>query len=350
MTGRPTTAGTVHAVVPEGLDDPARPSGGNAYDRRVLDGLRAAGWSVHEHAVPGCWPRPDAAALTALAAVVAAVPDDVVLLVDGLVAAAAAPVLVPQSARVRLVVLVHMPLGTAEHEVLAAAGAVLTTSRWTRCLLLERHGLRPDRVHVAEPGADAAGLARGTRTGGRLLCVAAVTRNKGHDLLATALAGMADLPWRCSLVGSLTRDPAYVARVRRQVERDGLVDRVAFRGPLHGDALAASYAAADLLVLPTRLESYGMVVTEALARGVPVVATTVGGVPEALGTLPDGRRPGLLVPPHDAGALGGALQRWLTDEALRSELREAARTRRACLAGWPATTERVARVLSGVAA
>ena len=300
--------------------------------------------------MPGCWPRPDAAALTALAAVVAAVPDDVVLLVDGLVAAAGAPVLVPQSARVRLVVLVHMPLGTAEHEVLAAAGAVLTTSRWTRGLLLERHGLGPDRVHVAEPGADAAGLARGTRTGGRLLCVAAVTRDKGHDLLAAALAGMADLPWRCSLVGSLTRDPSYVDRVRRQVERDGLVDRVEFRGALHGDALAASYAAADLLVLPTRLESYGMVVTEALARGVPVVATAVGGVPEALGTLPDGRRPGLLVPPHDAGALGGALQRWLTDEALRSELREAARARRACLAGWPATTERVARVLSGVAA
>ena len=167
--------------------------------------------------------------------------------------------------------------------MLAAAGAVLTTSRWTRCLLLERHGLRPDRVHVAEPGADAAGLARGTRTGGRLLCVAAVTRNKGHDLLATALAGMADLPWRCSLVGSLTRDPAYVARVRRQVERDGLVDRVAFRGPLHGDALAASYAAADLLVLPTRLESYGMVVTEALARGVPVVATDRGRRPGGAG-------------------------------------------------------------------
>jgi glycosyltransferase involved in cell wall biosynthesis len=251
---------------------------------------------------------------------------------------------------VRLVVLVHMPLGTAEHDVLTAAGAVLTTSRWTQRLLLEQHGLRPERVHVAEPGVDAADLARASRTGGRLLCVAAVTRPKGHDLLVSALAGLPDLPWRCSLVGSLTRDPAYVARLRRRVERDGLAARVSFVGALHDDRLAAAYASADLLVLPTRVESYGMVVTEALARGLPVLATTVGGVPEALGALPDGRRPGLLVPPQDAAALARDLERWLTDGALRAALRQAARARRAGLVGWPATTEQVARVLSGVAA
>ena len=105
-----------------------------------------------------------------------------------------------------------------------------------------------------------------------------------------------------------------------------------------------------MLVLPTRLESYGMVVTEALARGLPVVATCVGGVPEALGLLPDGRRPGLLVPPGDEVALGLALRRWLTDDALRAKLRAAAQVRRSSLAGWPSTTSRVARVLSEVAA
>ena len=345
-----TAPRTLHAIVPEGLDDPARASGGNAYDRRVLDGLRAAGWSVHEHAVPGSWPRPDTAALEALAAVAAALPAGSLLLVDGLVASAAPDVLVPVAGRVRLVVLVHMPLGDREREVLAAARAVLTTSRWTRCLLLERHRLRPERVHVAEPGVDPAGLAPGTESGGGMLCVAAVTRAKGHDVLLSALAQVPELPWRCTLVGSLAHDPTYVARLRHQVLRDGLLDRVAFGGTLAGDRLDAAYAAADVLVLPTRVESYGMVVTEALARGLPVVATTVGGVPEALGRLPDGRRPGLLVPADDPGSLGVALRLWLSDESLRSRLRRAARDRRALLGGWSATTGQVARVLGEVAA
>ncbi len=345
-----TVPRTLHAVVPDGLDDPALASGGNAYDRRVLDGLRAAGWSVREHAVPGSWPRPDAAALEALAAVVEALPAGSVLLVDGLVASAAPDVLVPVAGRVRLVVLVHMPLGDREREVLAAARAVLTTSRWTRWLLLERHRLRPERVHVAEPGVDPAGLAPGTESGGGMLCVAAVTRAKGHDVLLSALAQVPELPWRCTLVGSLAHDPTYVARLRHQVLRDGLLDRVAFGGTLAGDRLAAAYAAADVLVLPTRVESYGMVVTEARARGLPVVATTVGGVPAALGRLPDGRRPGLLVPADDPGSLGVALRLWLSDESLRSRLRRAARDRRALLAGWSATTGQVARVLGEVAA
>ena len=341
---------TVHAVVPEGLDDPDRPSGGNAYDRRLLDGLRTHGWQVHEHAAPGAWPRPDRAALDGLARVVASVPDDSVLLVDGLIASSAAEVLVRGSSRVRLVVLVHMPLGPEEREVLESARAVLTTSAWTRGWLVEHRGLRAELLHVAEPGVEAAGLAPGTRTGGELLCVAAVTRHKGHEVLLSALATVTDLPWRCTLVGSLAPDPAYVARLREQVARDGLEDLVSFAGPLQGDALAAAYAQADVLVLPTRLESYGMVVTEALARGLPVVATCVGGVPEALGLLPDGRRPGLLVPPGDEVALGRALRRWLTDDTLRAKLRTAAQVRRASLTGWPSTTSRVARVLSEVAA
>ncbi len=101
----------VHVVVPDGIDDPARPSGGNTYDRRVCRGLTSFGWSVHEHAVPGGWPRPDAASFAALAAAVGRIPDDAVVLLDGLVASTAPQVLVAQAQRLRQVVLVHMPLG-----------------------------------------------------------------------------------------------------------------------------------------------------------------------------------------------------------------------------------------------
>ena len=102
---------TVHVVVPDGVDDPARPSGGNTYDGRVCGGLRSLGWSVHEHAVPGSWPRADATSFAALARAVERIPDGAVVLLDGLVASTAPEVLVAEARRLRLVVLVHMPLG-----------------------------------------------------------------------------------------------------------------------------------------------------------------------------------------------------------------------------------------------
>jgi glycosyltransferase involved in cell wall biosynthesis len=340
----------VYVVVPDGIDDPTRASGGNAYDRRICGGLADAGWSVHEHAVRGSWPLPDAAARRALATVVAGVPDGAVVMVDGLIASTVPEVLVPEAARVRLVVLVHMPLGGArERAVLAVAEAVITTSRCTRRRLVDEYALRPERVHVAQPGVDTADLARGTGGGGELLCVAAVTPNKGHDVLLAALATVTDLPWRCVVVGSTERDGDFVERLGRQAQESGIGDRVEFVGSRTGVELDAAYAAADLLVLASRAETYGMVVTEALARGLPVVATDVGGLPEALGHGTDGDRPGLLVPPGDTVAFATALRQWLDDTDLRRRLRQVARQRRETLSDWSETSARVGRVLAEVA-
>jgi hypothetical protein len=174
---------TVHVVVPEGIDDPARPSGGNSYDRHVCRGLGSLGWSAHEHAVTGSWPRPQAPSFAALASVLDRIPDDAVVLIDGLVASTAPEVLVSQSRRLRLVVLLHMPLGhrptddaadrtrAREHAVLSAAAAVVTTSAWTCRRLLELYSLPADRLHVAEPGVDPANPAAGSANGrGIALC------------------------------------------------------------------------------------------------------------------------------------------------------------------------------------
>ena len=144
------------------------------------------------------------------------------------------------------------------------------------------------------------------------------------------------------------------AGVRRtlaaRAEAAGIGDRICFPGVRIGDDLARAYAAADVLVLASRAETYGMVVTEALARGLPVIATAVGGLPEALGQTSDGHRPGLLVPPEDSDALAAALRDWLVDADLRQRLREAARERRSTLSGWDAPTDRIARVLTQAAA
>jgi glycosyltransferase involved in cell wall biosynthesis len=349
---------TAHIVVPDGIDDPDRPSGGNVYDRHVSRGLVSIGWTVHEHAIPGDWPRPDAAALAALAAALERIPDDGVVLLDGLIASTAPAVLLPLAGRLRLVVLVHMPLGhrpppevadetrARERAALSVAVSVVTTSSWSERRLQGLYSLPADKIHVAPPAVDAAELAPGTPTGGALLCVAAVTFDKGQDVLLDALTTMPDLPWHCVCVGSLDRDPAFARGIRRRAAGHGMGKRLSFPGPRTGADLDRCYAAADLVVLASRAETFGMVIAEGLSRGLPVITTEVGGAPEALGHGANGTRPGVLVPPENPAALSEALRAWLEDAELREDLRRAARERRGSLPGWSTTTSLLARVLA----
>jgi glycosyltransferase involved in cell wall biosynthesis len=147
-------------------------------------------------------------------------------------------------------------------------------------------------------------------------------------------------------VGRLDRDPAFVDALRRRAQDNGLGVRVKFPGPLSGTELDRSYAAADVMVFASRAETYGMVVIEALARGLPVIAADVGGLTEALGHGAAGSRPGLLVAPDDAAALGAALRAWLGDATLRLRLRQAALERRESLPDWSSTASCLAEVLT----
>ena len=346
-------AASVHVVVPEGIDDPARPSGGNAYDRRLLAELTDAGWAVHRHDAAGRWPDPTPADVDALSAMLDALSAGSAVLVDGLVASAAPTVISRYAARLRIVALLHLPLGvsSAKHRrseaaMLERVAAVVATSAWTRSWLVDQYGLDADTIRVAVPGSDPAELAPGSPSGGALICVGAVTPTKGQDVLLDALSEIAELSWSCTCVGSLDADPAFATMLRGTAAATGLDDRVAFTGPLHGARLDAAYGAADVLVLPSRAETYGMVVTEALTRGLPVIGSRTGGVPEAVGTSPDGRTPGLLVPAGDARALAAALRTWLQDDRLRDDARRVARDRRLTLPTWSDTAARVAGVLA----
>ncbi len=349
-------------VVPDGVDDPARPSGGNTYDRRLCAGLAALGCAVREHAVAAQQPcgRAEYQA-RALAEVLGGLPAGGVVLLDGLVSTGHPEVLRAQAHRLRLVVLVHLPRGVGaprggggvrDREETAVRGVahVVTTSRWTRRWLLDAYGLDPSRVTVAPPGVEPAAVAAGEPAGRRLLCVGAVIPAKGHGVLLEALARVAAPGWSCELVGSLERDPGFVEHLRARALELGIAERVRFRGALVGAALDAAYARADLFVTASHGETYGMVVTEALAHGIPVVATRVGGLPEALGHAPAGRRPGMLVPADDAAALAGAVEQWLGDPRLRRRLRRAAADRRPLLPSWSATSAAVAGVLADVGA
>ncbi|WP_331751400.1 glycosyltransferase family 4 protein (plasmid) [Streptomyces globisporus] len=372
MSARPedrTTGGApgraVRFVMPGGVDDRAAPSGGNVYDRRVCQELPTLGWRVHEHAVAGDWPRPGTGPEAEVARVLRETPDGDAVLMDGLVACGIPAVVVPEAARLRLAVLVHLPLAeetglapdtaaeldAAERLTLRSAAAVVAPSAWAAKRLTQHHGLTPDRVHVAAPGTDTAPLAPGTAgdgsgaAGPRLLCVASLTPRKAQHTLVEALSHIADLPWTCELVGGTGHDPDHVRQVRGLITGHRLTGRVRMTGPRSGAALESCYAAADLLVLASRAETFGMVATEALARGVPVLATAAGGLPEAVGQLPDGSVPGTLVPPGDREALVAALRQWLTDPAERHRTKAAARQRRNALAGWDTTSRVLARTL-----
>lgn len=327
---------TLHVLVPLGFA--TRPSGGNIYDRHLIEDLVGHGWEVIVHEVTTA-----AEVHRALAPLPRLTP----VLVDSLVASWSTEVLLLSG--VRVVPLVHMLFGTPlERELLAGAPAVITTSEWTRKLLMADHGLDPRRIHAAAPGVDLAPRSPGTPSGSELLCVAALTDAKGHDVLLDALAMLTDLDWRCTLAGSLEKEPALVDALRKQAAERGITERVQFAGELVGEELSSAYAAADLLVLPSRAETYAMVVSEALSRGLPVVASAVGGVPEALGELEDCSHPGMLVRPDDPKALARALRRWLEDPPLRRWLRRAAAARLPGLHTWSRTSAHVTAALETV--
>ena len=373
-----TDAPAVYFVVPTGIDNPARPSGGNYYDRRMSAGLRALGWTVVEVPLdtaagratgppPGHLAAMPPVAAHRAAGALSDMADGALVVVDGLITLS--PNIVSslfveaRPDRLRVVLLVHMlppvhgagALHERERDALHRAGAVVTTSVWARDQVAARYGVPGEKVFVVPPGTDPAPLAAGAGvdggggSGGSLLCVAAVLPAKGHDVLLTALAILRDLDWSCTFVGTRDLDPDFSAVLQRQAESSGIGDRVVFTGPLGRDGLAREYTRADVLLLPSRNESYGMVVTEALARGLPVIASHVGGVPEALGHGADGALPGLLVPEESPEALAYALRRWLGDAALRGTLRAAALNRRASLAGWDGAAARLSYVLAGAA-
>jgi glycosyltransferase involved in cell wall biosynthesis len=319
------------------------PTGGNVYNCKLVAAIRARGQLTEIVKVPGGWPTPDAAARSRLAAALAERP---ISLVDGIVASVAPEAIrtATQAGRT-VVILVHLPSGLhqpsrQEEEALHAASAVICTSQHCADLLVLRYGLR--RPVVALPGAEPASVAVGSRPP-RLLAIAALTPNKDQLTVVGALDLISDLAWSAALVGSTTVDRDYARHVRTMIDSAGLADRIMITGTLTGAALEEQWAAADLVLLVSHAEMYGLVVTEALAHGLPVVVGAGTGAEEALaGAGPeDASLPGIAVPVGQPVPLASALRRRLTDPDLRSAWRTAALHRRATLAGWDQTVTAV---------
>ncbi len=336
-------------------------TGGYGYDRAILARLPALGIATTHCGLPGTFPNPSEADIgESVKLLCAAAPNDV-LLIDGLafgVMPAHALARVPQ----RIIALVHHPLGLEaglslerqmylirhEIEALKFADHIVVTSAITAKTLVEDFAVPVNAITIAEPGTDRAPRNRRRTFAGEqieLLCVGSVIPRKGYDVLVSALSGLVHLNWHVTLVGNCERDRGTFEALQKQIQKLKLTDRISLVGEYSPQQLEPAYQCADVFVSSSLYEGYGMVLGEAMVRGLPVLTTTGGAAAQ---TVPDGA--GLKVPPNDVGALRHALQRLILESDLRASLAQAAWQAGQTLPSWDDAAGKIADTIKLVAA
>jgi glycosyltransferase involved in cell wall biosynthesis len=334
----PVNAATLYFAYPGELDTA---TGGYHYDRRLIQELRRLGLEVEPVSLGPGFPRPNPETLRHAEQILGQLPDSATVIIDGLAFGVLDELAAAEARRLRIIALCHHPLAfesgldagqqqtfmQSERLALQCAAAVVVTSPYTATLLAEQFSVPAECITVAVPGNDRIAFASGDGNPVRLLTVASLTERKGHDVLIDALAQLRELPWVARFVGSDEFDPRWAKQLRTQVKQQQLDERIEFAGKVADPG--PEYLQADVFVLPSRFEGYGMVFTEALAAGLPVIAARAGAVPEV---VPDAA--GRLVPPDDSVALSRALHDIITDHHLRCSLRSGAREAASTLPTW----------------
>lgn len=335
------------------------PTGGYEYDRRVIAALRSAGWTVRPVELGDGFPFPDVAAVETAMARIRALPPGVPVIIDGLALGVLPDIGTALPPGSPLVALVHHPLAletgldagqqaalhASEARALEAASLIVVTSHATAATLRQRFGVDGGKLVVALPGMapPAPAVGRGGAVT-RLLAVGTLSPRKGHDVLVTALSGLQHLDWTLRIVGDATLDPSCAASLRRQIEAMNLSSRITLAGAVEREALDRDYARADIFVLASHYEGYGMAYAEALASGLPVIGCRAGAIPEV---VPDSA--GVLVPPGDAGALRTALERLIGDRGERTRLAAGALAAARHFPTWQDTASIIGRAVEALA-
>jgi len=330
-------------------------SGGTLYDLRVIDELRGTGWQIDLHELPGRFPIADADTKSAAAALLASLPDGAAVVFDGLALPAFADCVPPEAERLILAALVHHPTADetglspigrkqrfkVEKQALAAMRRIVVPSP-AMARRLADFGVPSAIIAVAEPGVEPARRASGSgHASVSLLCVASLTPRKGHVALLEALSRCGDLDWYLTCAGPLDSDPPTTEAVRGAIAQRDLADRVELVGSRVGSDLDALYDKADVFVLASRYEGYGMVFAEAMARGLPIVASGDGAVRDTVPAIA-----GIVVPVDDRTALADALRRMIADPAFRREKADGSWKAGRSLARWPETAARFAQAVA----
>jgi len=336
------------------VGDTGRLTGGYLYHARVFAGLREKGVTVEEVVPCGASQEEQEDAAPRLGSLLDPHSFDVVV-VDALARIVCAPHLDRWRYERPVVAMVHelpsvaAPEGATDREnefeePLLRADCLISVSHHGRSIL-ENRGVSAGRIHVVPPGYDRlrtpdAGSGAPVRDGTvRALCVAQWIPRKGILDLVRAWSLHERPGASLELVGETDADPAYAACVHASIAAASDAS-IVVSGPVDDARLGTAYGSADLFVLPSRHEGYGMAYAEALAHGLPVIACDVGPVPEVVGEVA-----ALLVPPGDEEALSGALDLLLKEPALRNRMSAAARRRAEELPRSDDTTAGFLRVL-----
>jgi glycosyltransferase involved in cell wall biosynthesis len=339
--------------------DLATPTGGYAYDRRMIGELEHLGWHIDLVNLGEGYPWPSKERRMAALARLMAVPAGCTIVIDGLAFGVLPEAASQLCLRHSLIALVHHPLAlesglsaqqadslrATERAALATASRVIVTSAATARYLIADYAVLATRIIVACPGSDPASAAQGSHDGiVRLLSVGALVPRKGFDVLIAALAALANLPWRLTIAGDRSRDPKTAAQLDADIARFNLGSRVTVLGAVPPERLAELYANADLFVLASRFEGYGMAYAAAIAHGLPVIGTTAGAIPD---TVPAGA--GVLVAPDDTGALALALRAAIENPDERRRLATSARQAAGLLPTWQDSAKIFSRAVEAVA-
>lgn len=332
------------------------PTGGYAYKRRVMERLPDFGVHVVHLPLPDSFPNPTDADMAETMRLLQGRARPSALVIDGLAFGAFTPEMV-QALEGRVIALVHHPLfletGLAharkleirDSETLAMqrADQIIVTSRATKRILVGQLNLPSDKLTVAEPGTDPAGRATGTGSPLHILSVGAVLPRKGYDVLVEALAKVADLDWRMTIAGALDRHQGAVDSMKAAIARHNLQDRINLAGKVVPATLDRFYESADLFVSASFFEGYGMVIAEAMARGLPIITASGGAAGDTAGEAV-----ALHFEAGNVAQLSVALRRALTDRRLRDQLADAAWDAGRALPTWNETARRVAAVILGM--
>lgn len=334
-------------VMPEPLD---LLTGGMVYNHRMV---RELGQLGHDVRVIGVAPSDPERAMRAWSGVAA---DDVAI-IDSSVLMAFDGEIDRVMAR-RAVVLNHHPTGLEpglagevaarlvafERRVMPLAAHVVVPSAAMAGILVAEFGVSAERITTILPGTDDAPRSTGSLDGPvRIVSIGSLIPRKGHDVLMRALARLFDLEWRLTIAGTARIDPGCAAMLRALPDELGIAERVTIQGETVGAALGKLWDGADLFALATRYEGFGMVIAEALRRGVPV-AVCKGGAAGDLVTP----ECGVVCPVDDVDQLSKALRRMIFDKKLRQDMAQHAWQQGRTLPHWPEQAEMLAKLCAQI--
>lgn len=327
--------------------DISTPTGGYAYNRRMIAELSALGWHVEVINIGNDFPRPSKITIDTTRERLTAVTKGIPIIIDGLAFGVMPELAAELHAFHPLIALVHLPLalesGISSNEeqefyrcecaALAHTDRIIVTSELTSIILIKDYGVAPERITIALPGNDPKQFVIKNCRIPSLLVVGSLIRRKGYDILAEALGSLKELSWRLTIAGDRKMDPSVTSAFDAKLLSIGLWDRITMMGGVSEDHLNDLYKEADIFVLPSRFESYGMAYAEAIAYGLPVIGTTACGLPKKF------LEGSILITPNDIKALTDALRCLIINNVERERLAAASRKAAKLLPTWRQSAE-----------